>query len=205
MQTCHADAPDSISSISWLYRSVQHAVQSTDALPLTPAPNTHSLIQPSTSAGTGNCAPDAVLHQDNGEPDSGAPSPAVDGSSPPIFASAPGRHNLGPESTWAVRQSAELEDLQAALDQQCFRRGRPAAEVPAAAADTAAAASAAEGDSMSPPDLQDPAESKYVDLDAAGAGLLCPALLLVTCNVASVACMRRQPTANLLLHICQWV
>ena len=41
----------------------------------------------------------------------------------------PGRHhNVGPESTWAVRQSAELEDLQAALNKQCFRRGRSALE-----------------------------------------------------------------------------
>jgi len=41
----------------------------------------------------------------------------------------PGRHhNVGPESTWAVRQSAELEDLQAALNKQCFRRGRSAPE-----------------------------------------------------------------------------
>lgn len=170
------DARDRI-SILWLFRSFQHAVQGTDAPPPIPAPSTHSPIQPSSGAATGNQTLNAVQHQNNGEPDSEALSPAVDDSSPPVLASSPGRHNVGPESTWAVRQSAELEDLQGALDRHCFKRGRPAADLPAASA--VETALAAEGDSMSPQDLQDPAEPKYVDLDAAGAGLPCPPLLLV--------------------------
>lgn len=45
---------------------------------------------------------------------------------------SPGRHNVGPESTWAVRQSAELEDLQAALEKHCLGRKRQAPDAPVA-------------------------------------------------------------------------
>ncbi|KAL3138835.1 hypothetical protein ABBQ32_005668 [Trebouxia sp. C0010 RCD-2024] len=149
---------DQLPIVKQIHRSFQHAVQGTDAPPPIPAPSTHSPIQPSSGAATGNQTLNAVQHQNNGEPDSEALSPAVDDSSPPVLASSPGRHNVGPESTWAVRQSAELEDLQGALDRHCFKRGRPAADLPAASA--VETALAAEGDSMSPQDLQDPAEPK---------------------------------------------
>lgn len=77
---------------------------------------------------------------------------------------------MGPDSTWAVRQSAELEDMQAALDKQCFRRGRPAAgpsAASAAAVDIAAAAAADVEGAVPPQDLQDAVGSKYGDLHAA--------------------------------------
>lgn len=160
LQTCCTDAHGRV-SISWLYRSVQRAVQSGDAPNPTPAPNAHAPIKPSSSAPIGKCLPDTALHLDAEEPDSEALSPATPADSVPVPAS-PGRHNVGLDSTWAVRQSAELEDLQAALEQQCFRRGRPVAAMPATAAATAAsaAASAADVDSENPQEVQDPAGPK---------------------------------------------
>ena len=76
---------------------------------------------------------------------------------------------MGPASSWAVRQSAELEDLQAALDKQCFRRGRQAAGASAAAVNVAAAAAAGEEGVAPPQDSQDAAGPKYGDLHAASA------------------------------------
>lgn len=93
-------------------------------------------------------------------------------SDPACGPASPGRHKVGPDSTWAVRQSAELEDLQAALDKQCFRRGRQAVGALAAAAaapgqvmDVAAAAAADEEDIVPAQDLQDAPGPKYGNLD----------------------------------------
>ncbi len=76
------------------------------------------------------------------------PEPAIDSASDaPLQAASPtaampGRHhNVGPESTWAVRQSAELEDLQAALNRQGFRRGQPAPEEAVASSSESVSAS----------------------------------------------------------------
>lgn len=83
---------------------------------------------------------------------------------------------MGPDSTWAVRQSAELEDLQAALDKQCFRRGCQTAEaIAAAAAAPGAALDVDQADIASPQDLQDASGPKYDVLHAASAdvALLC--------------------------------
>ena len=58
----------------------------------------------------------------------------ADAAADGVEAQSPGRRRrLGPDSTWAIRQSAELEGLQAALGKQCVRRGRQPVEQPAPA------------------------------------------------------------------------
>ena len=151
-----------IDDISCVCRSVQRPVQSIDSLLPAPVLNAPA-PKPSSSATSGNCPPDTTLHQDSA--DSEAVSPATASDSTPTLLS-PARHNVGPESTWAVRQSAELEDLQAALEKQCLRRGRQAAGMPAAPAAAAAAVTAAEVDSVPPQELQDPPGPKYADVAA---------------------------------------
>jgi len=78
-----------------------------------------------------------------------APDAPLQAASPTT--ATPGRHhNVGPESTWAVRQSAELEDLQAALSKQCFRRGRPTPEAAVASSSESVSASRELDDSAEP-------------------------------------------------------
>ena len=168
---CYACAHPSTDSILWTHRAVQHPSQSAAASP--PVPETNSHIKPSTSAAGGNCPPDAALHQDDANCEEASPATASDLASGPASA---GRHKVGPDSTWAVRQSAELEDLQAALDKQCFRRGRQASgAIAAAAAAPGAALDVDQADIASPQDLQDALGPKYDVLHAASAdnALLC--------------------------------
>ena len=159
-----------------MHRYVQHPSQSADASPSVPEPSPH--IKPTTSAASGGCPPDTALHQDNANCEEVLSATASDLASAPA---SPGCHRVGLNSTWAVRQSAELEDLQAALDKQCFSRGRQtagaraAAAAPGAAVDVAAAAAANEEDIVPPQDLQDAVGPKYGDPHAASAddALLC--------------------------------
>lgn len=158
-------------AILWAHRSVQHPVNSADLPPV--VRDTHLVVKPSTSATSGDSPPDPALHKYSGN--RGAISPPT-ASDPAPDLTSPGRHKVGPDSTWAVRQSAELEDLQAALDKQCFRRGRQAAAAsPTAAVDTAAAA---EEDVVPPQDLQDAPGPKYGDL---GAGSVDNAVVVLCC------------------------
>jgi len=79
-------------------------------------------------------------HHNVGPESTWAPDAALQAASP--TAAMPGRHhNVGPESTWAVRQSAELEDLQAALNKQCFRRAQPTPEAAVASSSESVGAS----------------------------------------------------------------
>ena len=69
-----------------------------------------------------------------------SPEVAADGLQPSPSAASPGRrHNVGPESTWAVRQSAELENLQVILNKQCFRRGQQGSEAGASCSEPGSA------------------------------------------------------------------
>lgn len=102
-------------------------------------------------------------HQAPSAADASPQAPGPDVSMEPSFSESPPqpaspaakpeqlpgrRHNLGPESTWAVRQSAELEELQAALDKQRPSRGRPPAHGPAPSPAQAASAEAASARAM---------------------------------------------------------
>ena len=80
-----------------------------------------------------------------------AAAAAADG----IEAQSPGRRRrLGPDSTWAIRQSAELEGLQAALGKQCFRRGTQPLEHHVSDLDADIIPASAEADNAIP--AQDP-------------------------------------------------
>ena len=189
---CYACAHPSTDSILWTHRAVQHPSQSAAASP--PVPETNSHIKPSTSAAGGNCPPDTALHQDDAScEEASSPATASDSASGPASA---GRHKVGADSTWAVRQSAELEDLQAALDKQCFRRGRQAVgAIAAAAAAPSAALDVDQADIAPPQDLQDALGPKYDVLHAASAddALLCFAACsphqckAIGCNMHDVA------------------
>ena len=69
-----------------------------------------------------------------------SPHLAAHGLLPSPSAVSPSRrHNVGPESTWAVRQSAELENLQGILNKQCFRRGQEISEAGASCSEPGSA------------------------------------------------------------------
>lgn len=181
-------------SILWGRRSVQHPVHSADSPP--PVHNTHLVIKASPSATASDSPPDPALRQDCGHCEAIPPVTAPDSAPDPA---SPGRHKVGPDSTWAVRQSAELEDLQAALDKQYFRRGRqaggppsggPPAGPPAAAVHTAAAA---EEDLSPPQDVQDAPGPKYGEPgcdSSADNAVLCFAVCIACQHAVAAACTK---------------
>ncbi len=125
------------------HRSVQKPLQVAEPGPVSTAASKSadtSLAVPAASSAAvdSSCLPGNQL-----EPASAldsAPDAPLQAASP--TAAMPGRHhNVGPESTWAVRQSAELEDLQAALNKQCFRRGRSTPEAAVASSSESVSAS----------------------------------------------------------------
>ena len=125
------------------HRSVQQPLQLAEPGAVSTAASKSADTSPTVPAASAvavdpSCLPGSQLQ----------PAPALD-SAPdaPLQAASstaamPGRHHkVGPESTWAVRQSAELEDLQAALDKHCFRRGRSAPEAAVACSSESVSAS----------------------------------------------------------------
>ncbi|DBA72156.1 TPA: hypothetical protein ACH3X2_010875 [Trebouxia sp. C0005] len=114
-------APGSVSNGASESADTSLAVPTASAAAVDPSCLPGNRLQPASAL---DSAPDASLQ---------AASPA---------AVVAGRHhNVGPESTWAVRQSAELEDLQAALNKQCFRRGRSTPEAAIASSSESVSAS----------------------------------------------------------------
>lgn len=95
-----------------------------------PRPLQQHLTGASTIEPEAGQSPEAAAHtkaQSSQSPDAPADCTAQTSHSPDMAAHLKGRHAVGPESTWAVRQSAELDDLQAA-----FRKmQQPNAEEPA--------------------------------------------------------------------------
>lgn len=124
-------------------RSVQKPIQTAEPGSVSTAASKSADTSPAVpTVGAAGVAPSCLPgNQLQPEPalDS-APDAPLQAASP--TAAMPGRHhNVGPESTWAVRQSAELEDLQAALNKQCFRRGRPTPETDVASSSESVSAS----------------------------------------------------------------
>ena len=111
-------------------RSVLQPLQATEKV-LLPTENATAISKPADAV----CDPVEVISQGH----SSSIDTVCQDASPAAAAAAaasPGkRHHVGPESTWAVRQSAELEGLQAALNRQSSRRGRRSAG-PASSSET---------------------------------------------------------------------
>lgn len=129
-------------------RSVLQPVQTAAlAPPRTATTTTKSPDAGSSPAGGGADSAEALSHSSE-QLDPLSDAANLDTS--PIAASPARRHNVGPESTWAVRQSAELEDLQAALDKQSFRRGWPPTEAPVASTSDTENASQDQSDDAEP-------------------------------------------------------
>lgn len=109
------------------HRSVLHPLQATEKI-LLPTENATAISKPADAV----CDPVEVISQGH----SSSTDTVCQDASLAAAAASPGkRHNVGPESTWAVRQSAELEGLQAALNRQSSRRGRRSAG-PASSSET---------------------------------------------------------------------
>lgn len=110
------------------HRSVQKPLQVAEPGPVSTAASKSADTSPAVPAASAAAVDPACIPDTQLQPEPAfhsAPGAPLQAASP--TAGMPGRHHdVGPESIWAVRQSAELEDLQAALNKQCFRRGRSA-------------------------------------------------------------------------------